>query len=166
MTTIKEKIRQIKYSRLKPEELFILKNLTDLEEYIHVEYPNSIFYKKDDALMFEWNQKNGMFWCNYHKFWSVLKSSFNIGNNEIKLLVKYMVEEYLIKKDITPKQLIQSKIDFVEEHLVKKDITPKMGCNLPSDVMEDYLIKKDIIPEIGFFTTLSLVKDDLIRMKS
>lgn len=41
-----EKIKQIKYFRLKPEERFILNNISGLTEYIHNDYPNAIFYKK------------------------------------------------------------------------------------------------------------------------
>ena len=80
----KEKIKLIKYLRLKPSDRFILDHLTDLEEYTHNKYPNSTFYKKNDILFFEWNKSNGYFWCDYVNFWSVLESKYNLDYQKIK----------------------------------------------------------------------------------
>lgn len=80
----KEKIKQIKYLRLKPEERFVLDHLTDLEEYTHINHPNSIFYKKNDILLFEWNKETGYFWCDYNNFWSILEKTYKIDSLEIQ----------------------------------------------------------------------------------
>ena len=120
-----QKIKQIKYLRLKPEERFILNILNNLEEYTHKDFPTSIFYKKDNVLLFEWEQKTGYFWCDDLNFWLILKSKYNLKYDEIKTLVKYMVEEHLIKKDITPIFWNTKSFIMVEEHLIKKDITPE-----------------------------------------
>jgi len=143
MKSLKEKIKQIKYSRLKLEEIFVLNHITDTEKYIHKDYPTSIFYKKDNVLLFEWNQKNGYFYCSYTKFWSILQSKYNLNYNEIKSLIKRLVEEHLIKTDITPIWFEEIFYVEVEEHLIKTDINP-YHCGITDEhTLEEHLIKKD-----------------------
>ena len=49
-------IKDIKYSRLKPEEIFILDILVNLKKYLNKKYPTFIFYKKDDILLFKYDR--------------------------------------------------------------------------------------------------------------
>ena len=118
MDYLKNKIKQIKYLRLKPEERFILDCLTDLVEYIHYHHLEYIFYKKHDDILFQWNQKDGYFYCSYTNFWSILQSKYNLKYDEIKILVKYMVEEYLIKKDIISTDQTNRYYIGSEEYLI------------------------------------------------
>lgn len=96
-----DKIKKIKYSRMKPEERHCYDIFTNLEEYYHPKYPNK-YYKYNDVLLFDYNIKNGYFWCHYNRFWLVLESKFDMKYEQIQSLVKYMVEEHLICKDVTP----------------------------------------------------------------
>jgi hypothetical protein len=99
-----EKIKKIKYLRMKPEERFVFDIVTNVVEYYHLKYPNK-YYKHNNILLFNYNLINGEFWCHYNKFWSVLESKFNLNYQQIQSLVKYMVEEHLIQKDITPRSV-------------------------------------------------------------
>lgn len=100
-----EKINKIKYSRLKSEERFVIDYITDIEQYVHKDISNSIFYKKGDIRLFELEKDMGVLWCNYDDFWSVLESKYNLDYEQIKTLIKKIVEKYLIDDDITPETI-------------------------------------------------------------
>ena len=99
---LKDKIHNIKESRLSPAEKFLYLIFWNLEEYYSDKYPNSIFYKKDNDVLFEYNKKNGKIWCHYDKIWSVLKLNYGLNDQEIKDLIKGVVWETLKLKEVIP----------------------------------------------------------------
>ena len=157
-----EKIRKIKYSMMKPEERYVYDIFTNLVEYYHNDYKNNRYYKHNDVLLFEFNTKNGNFWCHYNKFWSVLKLEFDLNYEQIQYLVKHMVEEHLICKDITPRDISSHTFYSVEEHLICKDITPDSGVDRLTVQVEEHLICKDITPLRTISVTSSGVEEHLI----
>lgn len=143
-----DKIRQIKYNRMKPEERWIYNILTNLEEYYHPKYSNNRYYKHKDILLFNHNQNSGHFWCHYSNFWSVLEWKFSLTNDEIRVLIKRMVEEYIIKKDIQelnsdrPNDSILDNLGY-KGGLIKNELVRNFVAYLD----EDKLVKKDLIVE-------------------
>ena len=99
---ITDKIHKIKESRLSPAENFLYPNFWNLEEYYSNEYPNSVFYKNNDVVLFEYDNKNSYFYCHYDKIWSVLESEYCISYQEINDLIKSMVWETLKLKGVIP----------------------------------------------------------------
>lgn len=132
---IKDKIKLIKYHRLKPVERYCYDIFTNLEEYVHKDYPTFTFYKKDDILLFDYNSKNGYFWCDYNKFWNILLSVYKLNEIEIKVLVKSMVEEHIIKKElkIIPNNRLLNKSDI--ENLKQNNINGGLICS-PVDLVK------------------------------
>jgi len=66
-------------------------------------YPNWVYYfNNDNNCIFEYNTKNGDFWCNYKKYWTIFYEKFGFNYNQIKYLTKDMVENHFKLKRITP----------------------------------------------------------------
>jgi hypothetical protein len=62
-----------------------------------------LIYKKNGIALYNYDEKNNNFWIDHDKIWSVFESKFHLNYDEIKLLTKGMMEEYLNLKDITIK---------------------------------------------------------------
>jgi hypothetical protein len=69
------------------------KNYGDLEEWENDKYPDFIFYKKGDKIIFDYNKKNGEVYMNYNLIWSFFESYFGMNNQQIQALTKDWVEE-------------------------------------------------------------------------
>lgn len=130
-----DKIRHIKYSRLKLEERYVLDVINNLTSYINNDYPFSIFFKNNNITLFQWDYKTGYFWCNYTDFWSILQSKFNMDYFDVKNLIKYMISEFLLKSEIRPVGMFKSFPDKLKQ--IKKDIEP-MILSIPNQDAINY----------------------------
>lgn len=99
---IKDKIKQIKYLRLKPEERFLLDMMNGIKPFISKNYPKSIFWKKDDDILFEQDYKNGWLRCNYNKIWSVFSKKYEYSYPEIQSFIKSVVDKDTNLGGLTP----------------------------------------------------------------
>ena len=66
----------------------------DLTPYETDEYPNHIFFMKDDEVIFDYNKKNGWVYISNEKIWSLLESFFGLEYEEIQDLLKQWAEEH------------------------------------------------------------------------
>src|ERR1022692_1266915 len=57
---------------------FLLSTVTDLVQYTSDDYPDRIFLKKDDDVLYEYDQKNERLWYYYDKIYVIFKSYFNM----------------------------------------------------------------------------------------
>ena len=99
---LKDKIHKIKESRLRPAEKFLYDIFFNLKEYYFNGYPDSVFYKKDNEILFKYDKKNRYFWCHYNKIWSVLETNYDLNYQEVKEIIKGVVWETLKLKEVTP----------------------------------------------------------------
>jgi hypothetical protein len=160
-----DKIKRIKYNRMKPEERYVYDIFTNLVEYHYKDDINDVYYKHNNVIMFNFKLNSGDFWCDHYNFWSFLQHEYHLNYEQISILVKGMVEEHLIKKDIKP--FANEYIISVgkDEHLIKKDVTPIGGSEISSEGMEEHLIKKDVTPislQNGFISSV-MVEEHLIK---
>ncbi len=159
-----DKIKRIKYARMKPEERFVFDIVTNVVEYYHKDFTDNKFYKHNDVLMFDYNTKNGNFWCQYNQFWKILVEKFNLNYNQTQSLVKFMVEEHLINNVIPSygfnemEKNIKKEIHLIKEakflkHLIFKQVKDKLikkveptcsGSNILPWVDNKNLIKKEV----------------------
>jgi len=116
-----DKIKKIKYHRMHPEERYCYDIFTNLVEYYHPSYPNKKYYKHNNVLLFDYNLENGYFGCHYRKFWSILENEFSMNYQQVQSFVKLMVEEHIIKKDISPDVDEWGVIDGIESQLIKNN---------------------------------------------
>ena len=103
---LKDKIYKIKESRLSPAEKFIYSIFFNLKEYYSDNYPNSVFYEKNNEVLFRYDKKTGNFWCHYYKIWKVLKIKYGLKYQEIRDIIKDVVWVILKLKEVTPNCLL------------------------------------------------------------
>ena len=85
---ITDKIHKIKESRLSPAENFLYPIFWNVKPYYSNKHPDSVFYKKDDIVLFEYGIKTNVFWCHYDKIWKVLESKYGLKFQEISDLIR------------------------------------------------------------------------------
>ena len=74
--------------------------IDDLEIKVDEEkYPYSIFFFKEDKLLFEQDSRSDVFWCNYDKIWSVFEKEYHMKYEEIQSFIKDMMEKHLKMSD-------------------------------------------------------------------
>jgi hypothetical protein len=70
--------------------------------YTTPKYPNTLLYKLDVDVIFEYDRKTGNFWVDYDTIWLVFEDRFGMGIGEIRDLIKSMVEEHYHLGPVTP----------------------------------------------------------------
>ena len=93
-----------------PAEQWFLDQITDLEEVRSNKYPESIFYKKNGEVLFEYNQKTNYFWVHYSKIWLFFESNYGLNYQEIRDLIRGVVEEHLNLGGVTPGKSVPLQI--------------------------------------------------------
>jgi hypothetical protein len=84
----------------KDYEIWFRKLLTDLDVNRSKLNSDVLIYKKNNVVLYNYNEKNGYFYIDVGRIWSVFQSKYQLNNNEISLLTKGMVEEHLNLKGI------------------------------------------------------------------
>src|SRR6478735_7507438 len=67
---------------------FIKDNFLNLKQVILRDYPNYIFYFKDDKCIFQHTFKSNNFYVRYSFIWKVFEIKFNYNYHEISNLIK------------------------------------------------------------------------------
>jgi len=68
-------------------------NYGDLIPFEAKKYRNSIFYRKGDDIIFEYDKRDGIVYISYDDIWSFLESMFGMEWEQIQDLAKEWVEE-------------------------------------------------------------------------
>jgi hypothetical protein len=109
--------------------------------------PNSLYYKLNGKVIFEYNTKSNTFWVDYYKIWLFLKMRFKMNDEEIEALIKRMVEDYYKLESVKPYRLFTITDDLVEEHYKLESVRPRFtkkliglseGLNLPKNTPENW----------------------------
>lgn len=90
-------------------------------------YPNSTFGFVDDKCLWEYDSKNRYLWIDYYRVWSILRTEYQLNDNDIQRLIKTLVEEYFNCKGVTPLCIRHVRRFEVEEHFNCKGVTPVFG---------------------------------------
>lgn len=92
-SSIKDKIKLIKYSRLKSEERFLLEMIDGIEIHEQQSYQYSIFWKKDDIILFEQDFENGWLRVNNNKIWSIFENKYGYTYNDTQSFIKKITDK-------------------------------------------------------------------------
>jgi len=92
------------------------KNYGDLEKIETDKYPNFIFYRKGDKIIFYYNLKSGYVYVNYDEIWSFFESYFGMEYEQIQDLTKAWVEEHYKLGVTTTIAFRKFTYRLVEEH--------------------------------------------------
>ena len=99
---IRDKLIRIKRSRYKPEELFLIDILNDIELKEQYEYPDSVFWVVGDVIMFEQDFKHKRLFVNDGYIWSVFETKYGYKYTKIESIITDVVGKYLNLKDLIP----------------------------------------------------------------
>ena len=86
-----EKIKRIKYLRLKSEGRFLFDILNKVDKGFSDDYPQSIFFSLNGKLLFEQDDKNDRFWVSHDDIWFVLINKYGLNYNDCQEIIKNMV---------------------------------------------------------------------------
>ena len=86
------------------EERFFIETLTGCKKETRKVSPNSIFFKKDDMVLFEQDNESKLFWCDYFKFWGILENEFKFNRHEIQSFMNVMMRKHLNLDGFTVKE--------------------------------------------------------------
>ncbi len=158
-------IRSIKINKLgiaipeKEKEIinFVNSILDDLIPYKHINYPKSMFYMNTvGKWILEQDDRNDVLRVRYDIFWSVLENKFLMTYTDIRVLLKYMVEDSFKKRMSKPSVIKFAKRESVEEEFnvsratvigvqnresVEEDFLEKVSTPLPTQLSSDELIE-------------------------
>lgn len=125
--TLSEKIKLIKYHRLTPEERYAHYVFSNLKPYVlknninkykyNRHYINSIFYKYDGNLMFEYNPDKDYFRC-HNDFWRKLgnlREYIQIQDIVVKLAKEYLGLELTDTSPFYDRMTVLTTFDLVKK---------------------------------------------------
>ena len=88
------------------EIINLFNEITDGIEIVNTNVYNEdgleFIYHKDGKWIFFQDAKNGNFWVNYYKYWSLFESKFSLNYEEIQAITRVLVEEALKREVSTP----------------------------------------------------------------
>ena len=70
------------------------KNYGNLKPFETEKYPNYIFYRKGDKIIFYYNKENGYVYVDYNEIWLFFESYFGMEYQQIQDITKIWVEEH------------------------------------------------------------------------
>lgn len=94
---------------------FCINNIINLsEEVFKDEYTDYIFFFNKEKCIFEYNIKTKYFYINKELIWDILEKEFNYNSDEIKSLIKDLVESYYKScKEIIPTNVTDLNYDLI-----------------------------------------------------
>jgi len=115
-------------------------------------YPDWIFYfNENNNCIFQYNTKNGYFWCNYELYWNIFYENFNFNYIIVRDLTKDMAENHFNLKEITPFIYFYQYLEVVENHFKLKEITPDIDNYIRLIKVENHFKLKGIAPVWDFY---------------
>lgn len=98
---IKDKIKLIKESRMFPYKTFILNVFLGSEECKLEDYPNHIYYKRNNEILIDYDKETKRMWLHTKKVWNVYYgiSKENGYNEKPRIELQQIIKEYLTCDD-------------------------------------------------------------------
>jgi hypothetical protein len=83
-----------------------------------------IYFNQEREWIFYQDAKNGKFWTNYYRYWSILEREFRLEYLEIQSITKLLVEEALKREVAKPHINVWTPTKMVEEALMREVAKP------------------------------------------
>ncbi len=139
------KIASVEFTEIEKEIIeFINSMLSDLIPFKDETFPDSMFYFKGDKWLLEQDDCNDILYVRYDTFWHILSQNYLIKNDDIRILLKYMVEQSFRQRLSIPISYAgqSESISKIENSFKQKLSTPDKGINYDGDLIEDAFKKK------------------------
>ena len=115
---VKQFKEQLNFSSKKEEvEQFFLECLNGCSILIKKEFPDSIFYVKNDVIWMEYDSKKKYFHLRNDRIWVIFEIKFGLDDMLIKSFTQSMVEKYLKLSGVTTSEISTVTSGVVEKHL-------------------------------------------------
>lgn len=88
------------------------------------DYPDDIFYMKEHNVLIDYDLKTKIAWINNQIIWSVFESKFSLNNQQMRELMRGLLETHLKLIGTTPRELYSNSTLQLERHLNLKGSTP------------------------------------------
>ena len=121
---ITRKVLTEKLSIKNKQEALFLSFLDGCEIKLSERYTNSIFYVKNDKVLFEQKLKSKYFYVTHDLIWSIFKYKYQMEYKQIQSFIKGMLETHLKLEGYTPDWLIDCNVQQLETHLKLEGYTP------------------------------------------
>src|SRR5271157_1158348 len=106
LNKINNSLKAFERNNLKRAKQFFIKEYNECDQKTSKDSPNSVFYvNKNNEIIFEYekqNEKNDYFYVSYNKIWSVFESEFGYNYDEIRDLIKGILESHYKLESVTP----------------------------------------------------------------
>ena len=99
-----------KFSREKAAENFFVGFLNDHQIKVSDEYPDLVFYVKNNKIFMQYNKKNGDLRVEYDQIWSFFEKEYGYNYIEVNDLLKHLVYKHLKLKDVNQEDGSGTKI--------------------------------------------------------
>jgi hypothetical protein len=121
------------------------------------------FVPTKNEWIFYQDVKNGEFWCNYTRYWSLFESNFSLKYEEMQAITKYLVEEALKREVDTPNEIGGITSVMVEEALNRELSTSELHFQTQNLEVEEALKREVTTPMIKKSFYLTGVEEALMR---
>ena len=134
-----------KFSIKNEMEVFFLSFLEGCELKSNKKYSDSLFYIKNDKIMFEYQFKSKYFWVRYDIIWSVFEQKYLMEYDQIQKFLKNLLEKHLKQTIRFIPCFTQNVIKFMEMELeeIKSNFIPTSLFKYSFEGCKDDLIKKN-----------------------
>lgn len=106
-------------------DVLFLELIDGCEIKVSSQFPNYIFYIKDDKLLIKYTSETKYAYINYLLIWSVFSIKFSLNYEETRVLMKYMLETHLKIKVTIPCASSINGFPVLEAYLKLHAITHK-----------------------------------------
>ncbi len=102
-----------------------------------------IYFNQEREWIFYQDAKNGKFWTNYYRYWSILEREFRLEYLEIQSITKLLVEEVLKREVAKPHINVWTPTKMVEEALMREVAKPASEC-LNNTLLVEEALKREV----------------------
>ena len=107
ITLTKEQLAKIKAEleqnqKQQSAEDFFLEMYNNCQIKFDFSKSKSIFFVKNDNVLFEQDNKNSLLWCDYNEIWSVFKTRYGMNSQQIQAFIQDMLERHFKLGSLTP----------------------------------------------------------------
>ena len=79
---------------------------------LNEQYPQSIFLKKDNKVLFEQDLKNKLLLCDYYPIWSVFQTEYLMDYYQTQAFIKNILENHLNIRGLKPVTSIYASLRY------------------------------------------------------
>lgn len=89
-----DKIKRIKESRIKQEELFFVNKIDGMKIFKQYKYPDCIYWEKNGIILFKHDQRYNKVYISWRDFYSDMQNIYGYSWMGSRIFLKQMINKY------------------------------------------------------------------------